>query len=114
MKVQIKRVSPHQCAKICAIMAGLTVLLILIPMVLVVSSHPDTHAGRGELPIGTILTMMPILYSAMTYILTFIAALLYNLFTPILGGIEYETETAGADGRFTRRWGFRKAVKPEQ
>lgn len=100
MKIQIERFSPHQTAKIVAVFLAVGSLVAMIPMLLFMWSvgSPDP-AMRGHGPgIGMgvgMLILMPVMYLIFGYIMTAIAALIYNFLARYLGGIEFRTRATG-------------------
>jgi hypothetical protein len=91
MKQQISRLSPHQNAKVAAVLSAVTSLILLVPFFLLASVF---GAGQGT-PVWMII-IFPIIYLVFGYIFTVIACALYNVIVPMTGGIEYEA--TGATG----------------
>ncbi len=90
MKQQIARFSPHQNAKVMAVMMAVTSLIFLIPFVLLATVF---GAGRAA-PLWMII-VAPLFYLVIGYISMVIGCAIYNVLVPFTGGIEYET-TPGA------------------
>ena len=86
MKKQITRFSVLQTAKVAAAMYfAISLLLIVvfaIPMMV--------YSGQVKFPIFMLL-LMPLVYLLFGFVLTVIAAWIYNLVASVLGGIEYTT-----------------------
>ena len=88
MQQQIARLSPHQNAKVAAIMMAVTSLIFAVPVVLVMS----VFGARGGTPVWSII-VIPLVYLVIGYITAVIACAIYNMLVPFTGGIEYETTT---------------------
>lgn len=87
---RIKRLSPHQNAKVAAILTFVMSLFFVVPMVLVMSSvSRDSGYGMGSTG-AMMFIFMPILYLIIGYIMTAIMCLVYNLLAPYIGGFEFE------------------------
>lgn len=92
MPTQITRFSPHQTAKLFAVIYGV-LGLIFVPFILVISSFGP--AGSRISPAFAI--MFPIIYLVFGYIFVTIGCHLYNFVAKHLGGIEVETRSVGGD-----------------
>lgn len=90
MKQQVARFSPHQNAKVAAVLMAVSSLIFTIPFFLLASVF---GAGRSGMPIWMIV-ILPLLYLVIGYISVVIGCALYNVIVPFTGGIEYES-TAG-------------------
>jgi hypothetical protein len=90
MKQQISRLSPHQNAKVAAVLMAVTSLILLVPLFLLGSVF-----GANQAPIWMII-IFPVIYLVVGYIFTVIACALYNVIVPMTGGIEYEATGAAA------------------
>jgi len=86
MKQQVARFSPHQNAKVLAVLMAVTSLIFLVPIFLIASV---AGAGQAGMPIWTII-ILPIIYLVFGYISVIIACALYNVIVPFTGGLEYE------------------------
>jgi hypothetical protein len=86
MKQQIARFSPHQNAKVIAVLWAVVSLILLVPFFLLASVF---GAGQG-MPLWTII-ILPIIYLVVGYIGVVIGCALYNVIVPFTGGIEYES-----------------------
>ncbi|MFZ6644901.1 hypothetical protein ACO0LO_04250 [Undibacterium sp. TJN25] len=95
MKIQIKRLSPHQNGKVFGVMMAATSLIFIIPMMLVFSFIPGTN--QGGFP-GSVfmLILAPIFYLVVGYITTAIGCAIYNFLYRFVGGIEYENSVEEA------------------
>jgi hypothetical protein len=87
MKQQVSRLSPHQNGKVLGVLWAIVSLIILVPFFLVASAFGGAERG---FPLWAIF-IAPVFYLILTYIVTAIACLLYNVITPMTGGIEYDT-----------------------
>ena len=90
MKQQIARFSPHQNAKVMAVMWAVVSLIFLVPIFLLASLF-----GAGQsMPIWMII-VLPLFYLIVGYICVVIGCALYNVIVPFTGGIEYESSAGG-------------------
>ena len=83
---QIERFSPHQNAKVIAILMALASLVFMLPFLLFAS----VVAPRG---IGMPLSMMvlfPVIYLVLGYLGVAASCWIYNAMFKYIGGIEYE------------------------
>jgi hypothetical protein len=83
MKNQIVRVSVLQNAKVMAVLY----LVISLPLVLC-AAIPIWVAGQKTFPLF-LLVLLPILYTGFGFLLTAIAAWIYNLVAARVGGFEF-------------------------
>ena len=93
MKVQISRFSPHQTAKVFAILMAVSSLLFAIPMFIAFSVIPPGVDARGnpvQAPPAFIALLFPVIYLVMGYVMVVIGCALYNFMSKYVGGIEYE------------------------
>ena len=91
--MQISRFSPHQNAKVIAILMALSSLAFVVPMFIAFSFIAPGVDARGnpmEPPPAFLALVFPILYLIMGYIMVAIGCWLYNLIVRYVGGIEYE------------------------
>lgn len=87
MKQQVSRLSPHQNAKVFAILMALASLIFLVPVMLIVAS---TMPG-GPGPTWWMLLLMPLMYLVFGYVMVGLISLAYNALVPFVGGIAFET-----------------------
>ena len=97
MKVQIKNFSPHQTAKVFAILIVVSMLLIMIPMSLIVSFGPAPVDQSGNeinvgFPFGMMFLVMPIIQGLFGYLMIRVGIWVYNKLYARIGGIEFEFE----------------------
>jgi len=96
MKVQVKKFSTHQTAKVFAILMTLTSLLFIIPFILMSMLAPMPVDPNGnEVGFGSfrmIFLIMPIFQGLMGYIVLRLGMWIYNKIAPRTGGIEFELE----------------------
>lgn len=90
MKVQVKRFSPHQNAKVAAVLMALGSLVLVIPMFLVTLLFPMAPHNGPAGPSPFMILLFPVLYLVMGYIMVAIGCVLYNFVCKYTGGIEYE------------------------
>ncbi|MFZ3129365.1 MAG: hypothetical protein WA136_15260 [Rhodoferax sp.] len=95
MKIQIARVSPHQNAKVFAVLMALSSLLVVIPMVIGFSfmPHMDAHGRPVPQPPVTIFLLFPVMYLIMGYVMVVVGCWFYNVMFKYIGGIEFESKT---------------------
>ncbi len=97
MKVQIKKFSPHQTAKVFAILMVVSFLLIMVPMSVIVSFGPSPIDQNGNeintgLSFGIMFLVMPIIQGLFGYVLIRVGIWVYNKLYRRIGGIEFEFE----------------------
>lgn len=92
MKQQIARFSPHQNAKVAAVLMAVTSLLFIVPFVLVFSF---VLPAQGRPPLLMFL-IMPVMYLVIGYIAVALSCLIYNLLARYTGGIEFESEATAS------------------
>lgn len=93
MKVQISRFSPHQNAKVFAVLMALASLVFAVPMFLVFWMLPagvDAHGNAVQPPPLLMPLLFPLVYLGMGYVMVRIACWVYNAMFSHIGGIEYE------------------------
>ncbi|HYS56993.1 MAG TPA: hypothetical protein VEM34_02510 [Burkholderiales bacterium] len=94
MKTQIARFSPHQNAKVFAVLMALASLLFAVPMFIIFLYMPSGIDARGNPvnpPPAFIALMFPLIYLVMGYVMVAVGCWFYNLMFKYVGGIEYET-----------------------
>ena len=90
MKIQIKRFSPHQNAKVLAVLMAVSSLVLFVPLYIVFALVPPVD-GQPRPPVFMLL-VFPLIYLVMGYIMVAIGCAIYNLVSRYTGGIEYEVE----------------------
>lgn len=93
MKVQISRLSPHQNAKVFAILMAFGSLLFIVPMALMttfIAPGVDAHGNPVDPPSIAFFMAFPFIYLVVGYLMTVVGCTLYNVMFKYLGGIEYE------------------------
>ena len=90
MKQQISRLSPHQNAKVAAVLAAVVSLIVAVPVFLLTSL---SGAGAQGVPLWAIF-ILPVIYLIVGYIATVIGCALYNVIAPMTGGFEYDSSPA--------------------
>ncbi len=94
MKTQIARFSPHQNAKVFAVLMALASLLFAVPMFIIFLYMPsgvDTRGHPVSPPPAFIALLFPLIYLVMGYVMVALGCWFYNLMFKYVGGIEYET-----------------------
>jgi uncharacterized membrane protein len=90
MKVQIKRFSLHQNAKVAAVLMAVSSLIFFIPFMLIALFAPqETEKGFGH---SIMSLFFPIFYLVFGYIMMIISLAIYNFLSKYIGGIEYELD----------------------
>ncbi|MDB5407728.1 MAG: hypothetical protein JWL84_2640 [Rhodospirillales bacterium] len=91
MKIQVTRVSPHQSAKVFAVIMAVMSLFLVIPIgVMFTISPPVAPNGEHIGPPGFVFLLFPLVYLVMGYFMTLIICAIYNLVARLTGGIEFE------------------------
>jgi hypothetical protein len=104
----VKRVGPLSCAKICGLLNAVMGLLIgaIFSLVSMVIGSVSQEAGGqffGVLfGVGAVV-VLPIFYGCMGFVVTLLAAALYNFAAGIVGGIEIEIESVPPQGTIPGR-----------
>jgi Ca2+/H+ antiporter len=88
MKKQIKRLSPHQNAKVFGLLFAIATLPFLIPMMLMMQMSMPHNSGTGFSPL--MMIMMPLMYLIFGYLLMLFGCLVYNFIQGHVGGFEFE------------------------
>jgi hypothetical protein len=94
VKIQIVRLSPHQNAKVLAVLLALVSLLFAVPMFFVFLFMPpgiDSHGNPIVPPPDFIPLLFPVIYLVVGYVMVAVGCWFYNLIFRFLGGIEFET-----------------------
>jgi len=91
MKQQVQRLSPHQNAKVFAVLMAVGSLIFLIPFSLVMLASAPEQAR----PPVFLFVAAPLMYLVMGYLMTVVGCALYNFMFKYIGGIEFESTTSG-------------------
>lgn len=83
---QIERFSPHQNAKVIAILMALGSLVFMLPLLLFASAFAPRGSG---MPMSTLL-IFPVVYLVLGYLGVAASCWIYNAMFKYVGGIEYE------------------------
>ncbi len=94
MVKQIERFSPHQNAKVMAILMAIGSLVFLLPFMLFASMAAPRGAGFSM----SMMLLLPVFYLVIGYLGVAAGCWLYNTMFRYIGGIEYE-DGAPADAR---------------
>jgi hypothetical protein len=89
MKIEIRHLSPHQNAKVFAVIMTLGSLVFMLPFMAI--STAMMPSGM-QFPWG-MLVAMPVAYLVFGYLMTLVACVFYNLMVRFVGGFEFTTET---------------------
>ncbi|NML15947.1 hypothetical protein [Azohydromonas caseinilytica] len=92
MKQQVARLSPHQNAKVFAVLTAVTSLIFITPIFLLLSVLAPAESRTPVL----MIVFMPLLYLALTYLSVIAGCALYNFIYPYVGGIEFEAKSKPA------------------
>ena len=87
MKKQIERLSPHQNAKVFAVLMALGSLIFVAPFILIASFV----GPRGMGPPLFMAVLLPLFYLVIGYVAVIIGCALYNSMYKYIGGIEFES-----------------------
>lgn len=94
MKIQIRRFSLHQNAKVFAVLMALSSLIFIVPIFLIFSLMPMPEGQKG--PPAFMFLLLPVMYLVMGYIMVAIGCALYNFVSTYIGGVEYEANIEDA------------------
>lgn len=86
MKKQIARFSPHQNAKVFAVLMAVSSLVFVVPFMLIASAF--SPGGMGMSALGVLA--FPVVYLVLGYLSVAIGCWVYNLLFPYIGGIEFD------------------------
>jgi len=92
VKVQIRRLSPHQNGKVAAVLMVLVSLPLFALMALVMwfgGPQVGQHGGAPALPVFMFL-VLPFFYLIFAYIAVAIVCVIYNACFGFIGGFEFE------------------------
>lgn len=89
MKHQIERFSPHQNAKVIAVLMTLGSLVFVIPVFIAALFAPPSE----QTPPAWMVLLMPLVYLVLGYISVAVGCLLYNFLVPFTGGIEFSAKS---------------------
>ena len=95
MKVQVKKFSTHQTAKVFGFMMFVTSLLFAIPFSMIgffASSHGEFGVGGASVFSLMTLIFMPVFQGIVGYIVVRLSLWIYNKLAAKTGGIEFEYE----------------------
>lgn len=87
MKKQIARFSPHQNAKVFAVLMAVSSLVFLVPFMLMATSF----GPKGSAPPAFFFLAVPLGYLVFGYVSVVIGCWFYNLMFRYIGGIEFES-----------------------
>ena len=88
LKQQVRRLSPHQNAKVFAVLFAVSSLIFVVPFGLITMATLPKGAGFGSF----IFLAFPVIYLVFGYISTAIGCAIYNMLFKYIGGFEYESE----------------------
>jgi hypothetical protein len=94
VRIQIERLSPHQNAKVFAVLMAVASLLFVIPMFIAFSFIPagvDSHGNPVSPPPAAFVLLFPLIYLVLGYVMVAAGCWFYNLMFKYLGGFEYES-----------------------
>ena len=95
MKIQISKFSPHQTAKVWAILFAISMLIFFIPFSLIALLMPGPVGPDGQpvsmgFPFGIMFIVMPIVQAILGYLVVLFGCWIYNKMYGKIGGIEFE------------------------
>lgn len=88
MKKQIERFSPHQNAKVFAVLMAVSSLVFVVPFMLIGSAFSPRGMGMGMSAMAVLA--FPVMYLVIGYLSVLIGCWVYNLLFPYIGGIEFQ------------------------
>jgi len=94
VKIQIARFSPHQNAKVFAVLMAIGSLVFVVPMFVAFQFMPsgvDAHGNPVNPPSAAFALLFPFIYLVMGYVMVVVGCWMYNVMVRFLGGFEYET-----------------------
>ena len=89
MKIEIRHLSPHQNAKVFAVIMTLGSLVFMLPFMVISTAMMPSGASFP----WTMLLVMPVAYLVLGYLMTLVSCAFYNLMVRFTGGFEFTTET---------------------
>jgi len=93
MSQQIKRISPHQTAKVFTILTSVGSLPFLMLGVTLTMFIPTLSGDASPMPFAMIgLFLFPVVYVVLGYPFVIIGCMFYNVMYQFFGGIELELE----------------------
>jgi hypothetical protein len=87
MKTQIQRFSPHQNAKVFAILMAVSSLVFVLPFMLI--SMMTAPEGVNAMPLFMVV-VFPVIYLIFGYLMVAVSCWFYNVMFKYVGGIEFE------------------------
>jgi hypothetical protein len=93
LKIQIRRFSVHQNAKVFAVMMAIASLVFVIPFFLFARAVGPKPAA---FPSGVFILVLPLMYLVVGYVSVAIGCWVYNLLAKLTGGIEFESANVEA------------------
>ena len=92
MKARVLRFSPHQNAKVFAVLMAVSSLVFVVPLMAIAGMFAPKGAGFPLM----MTILMPLIYLVFGYISVVIGCWVYNLLAQYTGGIEFETQPVEA------------------
>jgi hypothetical protein len=92
MKTRVQRFSPHQNAKVLAVLMAVTSLVFLVPFMLFANAMSPQGFGFP----GFMVLLFPVMYLVIGYVSVVIGCWVYNLLARFTGGIEFEAQSMEA------------------
>jgi hypothetical protein len=89
MTHQIQRFSPHQNAKVFAILMAVSSLIFLVPFMLIMFASAPAQAR----PPMFFFILAPLMYLVIGYVTVVIGCAFYNFMFKYVGGIEFQSTT---------------------
>ncbi len=93
MKQEITRFSPHQNAKVLAVLMAIGSLVFVVPLMLFAGLM--TPHGMG--PSVFMLVLFPVFYLVLGYVMVAVGCAIYNALVRYTGGLEFESGEPRAD-----------------
>jgi hypothetical protein len=92
MRVQIQKFSPHQNAKVFAVLFAVSSLVFVVPFIVVAG----LAAPKDQGPPMLLVLLFPLMYLVFGYVSVAVACRLYNVMFKHIGGIEFEHQNSDA------------------
>lgn len=89
---RIKKFSVYQTARVVGMITLLLTAIIIIPIGLLISLTGSGSAMGFPYEGGLIIVLVPLLYAVISFIVTALSCLIYNMVSGWVGGIELEFE----------------------
>ncbi len=93
MKQVITRFSPHQNAKVMAVLMAVGSLVFVVPLML----FAGMMTPHGMAPSMVMLVLFPVFYLVVGYLMVAVGCAIYNTLVRYTGGLEFESGNPPSD-----------------